>query len=90
MCDMMSLILPPAFWLIGYALYSRETRALPVTRFWLSLTFAMALMAVSAAILRLFLSDATNDQPDKVFRILYAAALAPIFFWFAVSAVRGK
>jgi len=87
--DIAVLIAAPVVWLIGYFQYSPETRALPVTRFWLRLTFAMTLLAVSTVILKLFLSDAANDQADRILRIVRIAALLPIAFWFIVATVRG-
>ena len=87
--DIAVLVAVPAVWLFGYFQYRRETRAMPVTRFWLRLTFAAAVVAVGTVILKVSLSDAANDQPDRILRIARVAALAPIAFWFIVATVRG-
>jgi hypothetical protein len=88
--DVTGLVLPPVAWLTGYYfLHSPETRAKPKTQFWLGLMFAMALLAVSAVILRVLLSNAENDEADRVFRIMHGVALASILLWFIVAGVRG-
>ena len=62
---------------------------MPVIRFWLRLTFAMTLLAVSATILRLLLSDAGNDQTDMILRIVRVAALMPIALWLILATMAG-
>jgi hypothetical protein len=88
--DIAVLVAVPVAWLTGYFLYGRETRATPATRFWLKLTFAMTLLAVSITILKVLLSDTGYDQADRILRIVRVVALAPIFLWLVVATVRSK
>jgi biotin transporter BioY len=88
--DIEVLIGVPAVWLIGYFLYSPETRAMPATRFWLRLTFAMVILAVGATILKVVIGDGDNDQAQKALQIVTIAALLPIAFWLIVATVRSK
>jgi hypothetical protein len=87
--DIAVMVAVPVVWLFGYSQYRPETRAMPVIRFWLRLTFAMTLLAVSATILRLLLSDAGNDQTDMILRIVRVAALMPIALWLILATVAG-
>ena len=87
--DIAVLIAVPVVWLFGYSQYRRETRATPVIRFWLRLTFAMALLAVSVTILKLLLSNAGNDQADMILRIVRVGALIPIGLWLILATVAG-
>ena len=88
--DITGLIVPPAVWLIGYFQYTPETRAWPVTRFWLRLTFVMVVVAMGATVLKLVFSDSENDRADKILTLVSVVALVPIAFWFIVATVRSK
>jgi len=88
--DIAVLIAVPAVWLIGYFMYGPETRALPVTRFWLRFTSVMVVVAMGATALKLVFSDSENDRADKILTLVTIAALLPVAFWFIVATIRSK
>ena len=84
--DIAVLIAAPVVWLFGYFQYTPRMRARRVTRFWLRLTFAMAVLAVGTTVLGLFLDK--DERAREALRLVSGAALVPIAFWFIAATVR--